>query len=185
MKKEWVYRELLCDHAQARSTQVALANACGISLGHVHNALEPLVQMGAIQKQSRGFRLADPKKALLYWASIRNLQKDIVYQTRVELPVAELERTLPPVLFTAYSGCKSVLTAVPAEYSEVWVSAERPAIEQRFPKKPGPPNLFVLRPDPHLLRRGMAAAQLFVDLWNLDTWYAKEFLTSLEAKLPW
>jgi hypothetical protein len=26
-------------------------------------------------------------------------------------------------------------------------------------------------------------AQTFVDLWNLDTWYARDFLKELEARL--
>ena len=42
-------------------------------------------------------------------------------------------------------------------------------------------NLIVLETDPHLERLGRATlAQIYVDLWNLRSWYAQDFLNALE-----
>ena len=49
------------------------------------------------------------------------------------------------------------------------------------------PNLFVLEADEHLLKvseKGIVPdCQLFVDLWNLLEWYAKEFTTKLRERI--
>ena len=43
------------------------------------------------------------------------------------------------------------------------------------------PNLFVLKKGRNM--KEMTAAQIFVDLWNLKEWYAKDFLMAMEARL--
>ncbi len=186
-KSERVYREILYRVLEKKENffkQSSLAKICKTSTGNVHKALKPLEKMNSIEKKPMGFYVINPKKILLYWASIRNLEKDIVYQTRVNQRVEEIEKELPPVLFTAYSGYKFRFDSTPSDYSEVWVYGERNLIMERFPPKPGRPNLFILKPDPHLQSfRKVPIAQLFVDLWNLNTWYADEFLKALEKKI--
>ncbi len=43
------------------------------------------------------------------------------------------------------------------------------------------PNLIVLRLDGHIEKFNVApTCQIYVDLWNLNTWYANEYLKKLE-----
>jgi DNA-binding transcriptional regulator YhcF (GntR family) len=194
-KKEWVYREVLyttMELKEKKLTQLSLAQKLKISLSTVNNALRPLVKMGAVDATRMGFRVTDEEKLAAYWASIRNLEKDIKYQTRVDAPVSDIEKSMPSdVIYTAYSGYKFKFGDVPADYSEVYIyaSPDMDEIKTRFPELKGPPNLFVLAADPQLARvsKGSIApsCQLYVDLWNLKEWYAKDFLKALERRFGW
>lgn len=185
MKKlELIYNEILgaaVEEQRKALTQASLASALGISLSTVHHALMPLQKMHAIQIGKRSFTVVDGKKILLYWASIRNIEKDILYQTRAEGTVLDIEKRMPSgVLFGTYSAYKFLFGNIPAEYSEVYVYAtELEEMKRRFPPNNNPPNLFVLRKDIET----MTLANIFVDLWNLGTWYAKEFLKEVGEKL--
>ncbi|MFH0714983.1 MAG: hypothetical protein V1847_04330 [Candidatus Diapherotrites archaeon] len=133
-------------------------------------------------------KLLDKEKALAFWASIRNLEKDIVYKTRAELKVAEIEKLMPSgISFTAFSAFKRRFKEVPADYSEVYVYAgeeELAELKKRFPPKEGPANLIVLaKPKNIEVEKIVSNEQMFVDLWNLKEWYAKEFLTALKKKM--
>ncbi len=181
-KSELVYKELLYQSLEQhtpRLTQLGIATKLHLSLNTVNTALAPLRSMGAVRINSRSLDIVSVRKILLYWASVRRLDKDILYQTRVEAPVADIEKQMPAdVLFTAYSAYRFRFGSAPADYSEVYVYAAVPEMERRFPPAKGPPNLFVLRPVPG----EVTAAQLFVDLWNLKEWYAKAFLDEWEKK---
>jgi hypothetical protein len=187
-KKEFVYRQILL---KPETTQLELAQILGISLSTVNNAVRPLREMGAVQVGKRKLRVADTEKLLLYWASVRNLTRDILYRTRTELHVNEIERSTPPeIIFTAYSGYRLRYNDVPADYSEVYVYSSRSeidSIETRFPESEKVPNLFVLEGDKHLhgiSRDGIVPdCQLFVDLWNLPEWYAREFAIKLRERI--
>ena len=188
MKKiEWVYREILhevLEEGKRFLKQTSISKTCGISTGNVNKALKPLENMNCIEKKPQGFAVIQPKKILTYWASIRNLQNDIVFKTHVDKSVNEIEKELPPVLFTAYSGYKFRFKTIPSDYSEVIVYGHPEKIRERFGMGKGVPNLVVLKPDPHLLNfEKIPIAQLFVDLWNLNTWYANDFLKALEEKI--
>ncbi|MBI2578112.1 MAG: winged helix-turn-helix domain-containing protein [Candidatus Aenigmarchaeota archaeon] len=186
MKIERVYREILFQLLEKKKnffSQKKLAEECGISIGSVNHALKPLESMGAIEKKHMGFRVLDAKKMLLYWASVRKLQRDVVYQTHSDAPVEEIEKSMPEVVFTAYSGYKMLFRSVPSDYGEVYVYGDE-HIAERFPLKKGKPNVIVLRMDEHLRKfKSVPMAQLFADLWNINTWYAQEFLKALEAKI--
>lgn len=191
-KKEIIYRDL-CDGALKERflfTQLELSKKFNFSLSTVNNALRPLEQMGAIRKKRRGFEVTDIKKLLLYWASVRTVWRDIVYTTRVELPVMKIEASVPPgSIFTAYSGYRIAYHEAPADYSEVYVYAPKKILDEmsrRFPKKEGPANLFVLEPDEFLVKSmavSVPISQLYVDLWNMKEWYAKDFLSALERRI--
>ncbi len=188
MKKyERVYREILfrtLESGEHFFKQIALAGRCKTSIGNVHKALRPLEQMNCIEKKPMGFAVINPKKILLYWASARNLERDIIYKTHVRGTVHETEKGMPPVIFTAYSGYKFRFNSTPSDYSEVLVYGERKGIEERFPQSHGKPNLIVLKPDLHLETfRQAPVAQIFVDLWNLNTWYADDFVKALDKKI--
>ena len=187
-KKELGYREILYQAIEKRNrtlTQAYLASALKMSLSTVNNALEPLKRINAVKINKMNFNVIDPKKILYYWATIRNLSKDIVYSTRAEMPVREIEKNMPDdIVFTAYSAYKLKLRDTPADYSEVYIYGDE-AIKKRFTENKKSPNLFILKKDEFTEKYGktVTIANLFVDIWNLKEWYAKEFLKALEVKL--
>ncbi|MBI5159335.1 winged helix-turn-helix domain-containing protein [Candidatus Micrarchaeota archaeon] len=197
-KKELVYALVLhCffEQRQAKFTQLELARQLGISTSTVNNALSPLVKMGAVVVGGMNFRVVDAKKILLYWASARNLKKDVIFSASVEEGVSFAEKHLPAeVIFTGFTGFKFKFSSVPADYASVYVYASDFAAKQiakRFPqqetKRQSPANLFVLKKPEKLelaCENSVASnALLFVDLWNLRDWQAKEFLAELDKKM--
>ena len=173
-------------------TQSELSKKFGISLSIVNAAVKKLASIGAVKIMLRGFKIIDVKKALYYWASIRNLGKDILLTARVEMPVREIERGMPNLIFTAYSAYKFRLDDVPADYSEVYVYADEKELElikKRFGLEDNKgnntrANLFVLKKDDFIDDYGhIPLVQVFVDLWNLKEWYAQEFVKSFEGRL--
>jgi len=182
-KTELVFLELF----RGAKTQKEIAEKLGISLSTVNNAVEPLARIGAIEIRKFGLRLVDREKAVMYWASARNIEKDIVYSTRVDSPVIEIERLMPAgIIFTAFSAFRLSFNEVPADYSEVFVYAgeeELFEIRKRFPQREGPANLIVLQKEEMLGEEKIVSVELmFVDLWNLKEWYAKEFINALKQK---
>lgn len=188
-KKELIYRELLYSALERKRyifTQLELARKFRISLSTVHNALLPLKAMGAVEVKLRSFHLIDPQKVLYYWASLRNLSREIAYQTRVDKPVKEIEKEMPAgIVFGIYSAYKFRFKDVPADYSEVYVYGDITEIKKRFPKNDLPPNLFILFKDEFLESYGKTTplAQTFVDLWNCKEWYSREFLNALKKRM--
>ncbi len=189
-KKERAYREILYRFYEAGEYRFGVrevARRCGVSPGLVSHALKPLQRMGALETYSRWFEVRDAKRILLFWCSARNLWGDVVYSARLGLPVEEIEGLVPPgALFTAYTGFKHRFGRTPADYGEVVVYGEREWFVERFgeDRPERHPDLVVLRTDEHLLRLGrVPLAQIYVDLWNLETWYAREFLAELEKLL--
>jgi len=185
---EIVYREMLYNAIEKEKknlTQSYLAKSLQVSLSTVNLALKPLARMNAVRIKRMGFDITDVKKILYYWASIRNIEKDIIYQTRVEEPVTAVEKQMPDdIVFTAYSAYKFKFKDVPADYSEVYVY-DSEEIKKRFKPDGKNPNLFVLKKDSFMEKYGKTAtiANLFVDLWNLRQWYARDFLKALEVKI--
>jgi len=144
--------------------------------------LKPLREMNVIKPNPMNFVVLDPYKMLLFWATKRKFQADIFYRTRVETSVSGIEKLMPEeVIFAAYSAFKFEFGEIPADYSEVYVYAER-NWRERFPERNGPPNVIFLKKEKILEKYGKVTtiAQTFVDLWNINTWYAQEFLKKLE-----
>ncbi|MFH1510259.1 MAG: hypothetical protein ABIF10_01095 [Candidatus Woesearchaeota archaeon] len=184
-RSEEIYRELLyqfMEHKERKFTQSGISKNLGISVSMVNYAIKPLRAMNAINVKRRSLTMVDAKKTLYYWASVRNLQKDIIYQTRSNKDVRKIESEMPPdIVYGLFSAYKFMFKDVPSDYSEVYVySGDIQEIRKRFPAQAGPPNLFVLEKG-HMAH--MTKAQLFVDLWNVKEWYAKEFLKALEEKI--
>jgi len=185
MKKiELVYREILFNSIEKKRrtlTQKELAEKLNISLSTVNHAMKPLRKMGSVRIKKRSFEVVNVKKILYYWASVRNIDRDIIYFTRIEKSASQIEKSMPQgVEFACYSAYKFKFNDVPADYNEVYIySNNSEEIKKRFPEKKGPPNLFVLKKD----FDKVTIAQIFVDLWNLKEWYAKEFMKSMEERL--
>lgn len=191
MKKiETVWRELLyqaIEKGNRQFTQKGLAEKFNLSTSTIFQALKVPRKMGAVRVTGRFFVLEDPEKLLFHWASVRNLNKDIVLSTRVELPVMEIEGKIPPdAVFGGYSGARQKLTEPPADYDKVYIYSQNlEEIKERFSFQKGSPNLVVLQPDEFLTNYGQTTtlAQTFVDLWNLPEWYAKEFIGALKKEI--
>lgn len=186
-KTELVYNYVLEQRLEKRRknmTQAEIAKALGISLSTVNAAIGHLKKMNAVRVKLRSFDVVDAKKILYYWASIRDVEKDIIYATRVDAPVSEIEKSMPPyIVYAAYSAYKFRFKDVPADYSEVYVyladDEVMEKIKKRFPPSKNTPNFFVLRDG----TGKMTLANIFVDLWNMKEWYAKEFLVAAERKI--
>ena len=183
---EEVHREILfqsMENNRNNLTQSHLAKALNVSLSVINIALKPLKQMNAIRINQRSFDVIDKRKILYYWASTRNIEKDIIYKTRAEKAVSKIESEMPnDAVYAGYSAYKFKFKDVPADYSEVYAYSDNAEeIKKRFPENKKNPNIFVLKRDRNMKK--ITIAQIFVDLWNLKEWYAKDFLKSMEEKI--
>lgn len=193
-KKEAIWRFLLNEaivNKNYKFTQKELAQSFGFSLSTLNNSLRVPRDIGAVKVTGRYFTVEDKEKLLNLWATARAFSKDIIYSTHVEAPVKTIEGQMPSgVLFTAYTGFSQAFQQSPADYDKVYVYADASALaelEKRFPPVKGYANLFVLKSDlwlKNLSNRGIVPlVQIFVDIWNLGDWYAREFLAALRNKL--
>ncbi len=197
-RREIVYREVGCEYMDGRRsfTQLGLSESLGISLSAINAAVSSLKEINAVRVKQRSFEVIALDRLLLYWATHRSLRKDIIYQTRADLPVTEIERSMPDeVAFTGYSAYRFLFNDAPADYSEVYVYATDEGvgdIKERFGRNDRIPNITVLRCDSalasaikrHSLKHSsVCAAQLFVDLWNMGEWYAKDYIDALSKRL--
>ena len=191
MKKiEIIWREMLFQALEKGSrnfTQKDLAAKFGFSVSTVFQALKVPRKMGAVRVGGRQFVLTDPEKLLYLWASVRNPESDLVLKGRVNLSALETEGLMPPEsVFGAFGAARKILGEAPADYAKVYVYTDGISdIKKRFELGAGPANLFVLKPDKYLAGYGeiTTLAQTFVDLWNLDDWYAKDFTKAMKEKI--
>lgn len=189
LKKEIIWREILfqaIEKNKRQFTQKDLAAKFGFSLSTVFNALKIPRAIGAVDVRGRFFTIVDMEKFLTTWATFRKLEKDIVYKTHVDLSPVKIEGEMPKsVIYTAYSAYRLKFKEVPADYDKVYVyGKDLTQIKKRFPKKKGYENLIILNPDKFLKKYGSITplSQVYVDLWNLKDWYARDFLNELKKK---
>jgi len=193
---EVLYREIAEGFIKGnnRFTQKELSERLHISIGNVNKSLVQLEKINAVSIGRRSFHVTALDRLLLYWASHRRFDRDIVYKAVSDLSVAEIEGSLPNgIAFTAYTAYKRTYGNVPADYSEVYVYATEEGvneIKQRFCKLGRFPNLFVLAADKVLSEyitdkniHVVPIPNMFVDLWNIRTWYAKEFVDTLSKRI--
>lgn len=189
-KTEAIWRHLLVsawDENRRRSSVSELSRELELPTSTVHQALERPRSIGAVRGNASGIRVLDPRRLQLLWAARRDFERDIVYSTRIALPVGEIEARLPesaiPTAYTAFVRHEGVNLI--ADYEEVVVYGSAAEMRRRFPQRRGQPNLFVLEPDPLLPRYGSVAprCQVYADLFNLPTWQAQRFLDALDRQL--
>ncbi len=187
-RTEEVYREILYQAEKGNNllTQKAISDKLKISLSNVSNAIAPLRRMNAVKVKKMCFHIINQRKILYHWSSIRNLTKDIIYSTRAEKSIVDIEKSMPDsVVFTAYSGYRLRFGDAPADYTEVYIYSDDIAeLKKRFPVSKNIPNIFVLKKDKNIDKYGKIAtnSNIFVDLWNLPEWYAQEFIKAMEQK---
>lgn len=182
LKIEYIWRELLYRAIEKKKTHFSLQELAGrfnLSTSVVSHALKPLRDLNIVKIGKLQSILIDTERLLFFWATRRNLKKDIVYATYSPLLIFEREISMPSDVFpTAYSACRLYYNLTPADYEDVYFYADNgDEIKKRFPlNSKKPPNLFILKPDAYLLQyKKITIAQIFVDLWNLPEWYAKDF----------
>src|SRR3990167_10358277 len=148
MKKiEIIWRELLyqaLENKKRTFTQKEIAAKFGFSTSTVFQALKIPRKMGAVRVTGRFFILEDIEKLLYHWASVRSLEKDIMFSTHIDLPILEIEAKMPPsVIFGGFSAAREILGGVaPADYDTVYVYAKSPAeVKKRFEVGKSPPAL--------------------------------------------
>jgi len=183
MKVEDVYGYIALGLEGGRKefTQKELSENLKGSLSTVHYALGPLERIGSISKKVRGFVVIDWKKFLVYWASVHKMRID--YSTYYPGSVEEIEGLMPPVLFTGYSGAKLYYRIEPADYGEVYVYGNG-EVEKRFPQMVGIDNIYCLQTPFFLEGSGRTPlTTLYVDLWNIGKWYAKDYLKVVGGRL--
>ena len=185
-----IWRELLfcaIEKKIFKFTQKELSGKLGVSTSTIFQSLKVPRRIGAVEVGGRFFRIEDVQKLLYHWASVRNLQKDIIFEGHVEMSVLKIEGQMPPdVVFGAFSAARQYLSAPPADYDKIYVYAkDASSIKARFEFSPGYKNLFVLRADALLWRYGnkTTLAQTFVDIWNLSDWQAKDFTRAIGEKI--
>lgn len=192
LKKELIWREILFQAIEKKKfefTQKELAGKFGFSLSTVFNALKVPRDSGVIKVTSRNFSVVDAEKFLYIWATQRNLEKEIIYKTCISENVQKIEGRMPAgIIFGGPSAYMLKHKDAPADYAKVYVYVKEGDLEEikkRFPKEKGEANLFVLKSDDCLSKFGGFApdVQIFVDLWNMKDWYAKDFLNALKNKL--
>src|SRR3990167_3617071 len=97
-KTEQIYREILycaLEKKKFTMTQLELSKGLDVSISTVNHSLKALKKMGAINIHPMNFEIVNPKKILYYWAGIRNIQKDIIFEARIDRSVAEIEKSMP------------------------------------------------------------------------------------------
>ncbi len=193
---EVVYREIADMFLKGNNTftQKELSEKLEISIGNINKSIKKLESINAVKIEARSFSIIALDKVMLYWATHRTLDKDIVYRGFSDLNINEIEASMPNgIAFTAYTAYKKSFRSIPAEYSEIYLYATEDAIEnikKRFPKQSKFPNIFVLKADKILSHKilnekvnSVSIPNIFVDLWNIRTWYAKEFVDLLSKNL--
>ena len=106
-------------------TQIELSRTLKISIGQINKTIKELENIGAIEIKPKSFELIDYKKLLLFWATKRNMTKDIIYKTHSNMTIKEIESTMPnKTIFTAYSGYRQLFNDAPSDYDKVCVYSD-------------------------------------------------------------
>lgn len=186
LKIEYIYRELLYKTIEKGIPEFSLTELSGkfrLSTSVVSHALLPLRGLGIIKVGKNISSVVDTERLLYFWATKRNLLKDIIYQAYSPVSVMDRESLMPEnVRPTAYSYSRMVLNDTAADYDHIYFySKDAKSVQKRFPESSKrPPNIFILKEDEFLSTYPtLPLAQVFADLWNLPEWYAKDYSQSL------
>ena len=187
-KIETIWHHILVEALQGsfKHTQQDLAIKYNYSLSTVNYALGVPSKIGAIRKTSKFFILEDFYKLLYYWASTRNLENDIAYETYYPGPILKAESEIPAgSIYAGYTAAKILLHEAPADYDKLYCYFEDIAnFKERFPiNNERHPNVFVIKKTENMLGGITTLPQTFVDIWNMRDWYAKDFTKGLEEKM--
>ena len=193
LKEERIYREILIGVQRKKGLfyQNRVSKECGVSIGLVNKTIKKLERQSSIQKKVKGFSVIDPSKVLLYWATRRNIQKDVSTKFCIKKDISSIEKTLPScVIFTGYSGWRLSTGRTPVDYREVYVYMKKKDedkidlwLNENKPSK-GLENLFIMCIDDlHLINNSekniAPIPQIFVDLYSMGGLSSKYFLNDI------
>lgn len=172
-------------------TQKGVSDVLGVSVGSVNYTVNKLASIGAVVKGVRGFEVVNPKKLLLFWTVHHKIK--VCYSSHVRLSAYEIEGMMPPGIFTAYSGARLYYGIDSADYSEVYIYVDCDVVREWFVEFESRSILGELRPNVFCLKplrcfdvlnlNSAPLSLLYVDLFNLDTWYSVRFLKDVEVRL--
>ncbi len=189
-KIEYIWRELLIktiDLRQPEFTLTELADRFHLSTSMVSHALVPLRELKMVKIGKIRSEIVDVERLLYFWATRRNYQKDLIYQTYSPESISEIEASMPGNMIpTAYTACMQLFQIQPADYAVVYYySSDKNEIVKRFPPNSRhPANIFIMKPDPFLQKsKTISQAQVFADLWNLPEWFSRDFRQILLEKI--
>lgn len=193
---ERIYREILLGvlAKKEKFTQLELSKNCKVSLGFVNKIIKKLSESGAVEIQTRKFRVIDTSKIIFDWAIKRKIKKDISEKYSIDLPITEIEKSLP-FIFTAYSAWRLLTRSVPFDYDEVYiyVAVEKKELFKLWlkdkPIKKEKENLFIIfTDDEHLVKSSKKniapLPQIFVDTYSLAGLASKYFIKDILDKYP-
>ena len=190
LKIEYIWRELLFRAIEKKDSSFSiteLSRKFGLSTSVVSYALGPLRDMGIVEIGKTASNIRDSERLLYFWATRRNLNKEIIYKTYNPGSVFEIESLMPPnVVPTAYSACRLLFNINPSDYGKAYFYSNNiDSVSGRFPqdhKKEA--NIYILKDDEFFKNYPIIPkAQVYADLWNLPEWYAKEFSENLLNKI--
>ncbi len=190
LKIEYVWRELLYQAIEKNNPTFSislLAKKFSLSTSVVSHALFPLKELKIVNVRKIGSEVRDVERLLTFWATRRNLKKDLIYQSFSPLSVFERETLMPPDVYpTAYSAFRLYFDDAPADYENIYFyTSDLYSVKNRFPESPKKqPNIFILQEDPFFkVYKKTTLAQIYADLWNLPEWYTKDFLEGVLLKI--
>ena len=193
---EKIYREILIGILEKRErfTQLELSKKCSVSLGFVNKIIKRLAETGAVDIQTRQFRIIDSSKIIFDWASKRKIKQDISEKYSIDMNITEIEKTLP-FIFTCYSAWRLLTNSVAFDYNEIYIYV--PVEEKELfkiwlkdkPLKKENENLFVIfTSDEHLIKNSKKKIaplpQIFVDIYSIGGLASKYFIKEILDKCP-
>lgn len=190
LKIEYIWRDLLFEAVEKQNpyfTITDLSKKFQLSTSVVSHAIIPLRELHMVEVGKLRSKVIGVERLLMFWATRRNITKEVLYKVHSSLPVFERESSMPShVIPTAYSAYRFLYHTVPADYENIYFyGSEVEEIKKRFPENKKTPNVFILKIDPYLKKiyRTTPLIQIFVDLWTLPEWYAKDFSEALLDKI--
>lgn len=171
-------------------TQKETADLLHYSLSTVNYAISIPTDIGAIRKESKFFILENFEKLLYYWASVRNLSKDILYSTYLSGEIKDIQGQIPAEsILAGYSAATFWLKEPAADYEKIYCYIDKSQInniQERFPiMEKKKPNIIFLKKEKSMDKYGSYTTlpQTFVDIWNMPDWYGQDFLKALKIKI--
>lgn len=190
LKIEFIWRELLYRSIEKKQPNFSineLANRFSLSTSMVSHALHPLRELKIVEVGKTSSQVLDAEKLLFFWATRRRIEKDIIYKTYYPQDIFEIESLMPPQTTpTAYSACRLYFDLVSSDYDKIYYYASnKEDIGSRFLQKgKNKFNIHILKKDDFMENyKTITLAQVFVDLWALPDWYAREFREALHKKI--
>ena len=164
----------------------ALAEEAGVPSRSVYQALEKLIQVGAVEPRSPGIATTNPEKVLSILAAHRNLPRDTLTTTTLAGIWPVLDRALHPY---AFGGSDAAVTYLdhftPVADFGTWLVYLPEAVN--LSGLPAGEEVRVVRMDACAQRNWIdgftSLAQTYVDLFASPGWQAEQFRRALRTQL--